>query len=163
MNLYTTDTKVQIKQIKDSCSGKKIVFCCSAFDLLHCGHILMLEDAKNQGDVLVVGLHTNPNIDRTSKNVPIQSYEERLIQIKGCRYVDEVIKYATEDDLYNILLELQPDIRVLGTDWKDKQFTGYDLPITIYWHNRNHNWSTTWLRERIFQMECQKRVQNNDQ
>lgn len=157
MNIYGEDTKIRIKNIKSKYDGQKISFCCSAFDLLHCGHILMLEDARKQGDILVVGLHTNPNLDRSSKNIPIQSYEEREIQIKGCRYVDEVIKYATEDDLYQILRELCPDVRVLGTDWKDKPFTGCDLPIPIYWHNRNHNWSTTWSRDRIYQAEYQKR------
>ena len=157
MNLYSVNTKTQIQNIKNKYPNKRISFCCSAFDLLHCGHIIMLEDAKKQADILVVGLHTNPNIDRSSKNAPIQSYEEREIQIKGCKYVDEVIKYATEDDLYHLLVELKPDVRVLGTDWKDKPFTGHDLPIPIYWHDRNHNWSSSWLRDRIYQAECQKR------
>ena len=146
-----------IKALIEKYKGKTIVFCCSAFDILHCGHILMLEDCKRQGDILIVGLHTNPNLDRINKNVPIQDYEEREIQIRGCKYVDEVIKYDTEKDLYNILLELNPNIRVLGTDWKGKKYTGYDLPIKIYWHERNHNWSTTYLRERIYKAELRNR------
>ena len=146
-----------IKDLLEKYKGKSIVFCCSAFDLLHCGHILMLEDCKRQGDILIVGLHTNPNLDRKNKNVPIQEYEEREIQIRGCKYVDEVIKYDTENDLYNILLELNPDVRVLGTDWKGKEYTGYDLPIKIHWHERNHKWSTTYLRERIYKAELQKK------
>jgi glycerol-3-phosphate cytidylyltransferase len=158
MNLYTQQTETQIQMIKDKYHDKKLVFCCSAFDLLHCGHIIMLEDAKNHGDILIVGLQTNPNIDRASKNVPIQSYVEHEIQIKGCRYVDEVIQYATESDLYKILCELKPDIRVLGTDWLGKPYTGHDLPIPVHWHNRNHQWSTTWLRERIYQAEHHKYI-----
>ena len=149
-NLFSKFTMNQITEIRDKHKGKKIGFCCSAFDILHCGHILMLEDAKRQCDILVVGLHTNPNLDRANKNKPIQEYEEREIQIKGCRYVDEVIQYATENDLMNILYALEPDVRILGTDWKDKRYTGCDLWIPIHWHIRNHNWSTTYLRERVY-------------
>ncbi len=152
-NLFSFETLDQINEIKRKYKGKKIGFCCSAFDILHCGHILMLEDAKNQADILVVGLHTNPNLDRDNKNKPIQTYEEREIQIKGCKYVDEVIMYATEDDLMNILLALQPDVRILGTDWLNKPYTGYKLSIPIYWHQRTHNWSTTYLRNRIYEAE----------
>ena len=147
----------QINTIQEKYRGKTIVFCCSAFDILHCGHILMLEDCKRQGDVLVVGLHTDPTLDRKNKNKPIQEYEEREIQIKGCRYVDEIIKYDTEEDLYNILKELNPHVRVLGTDWEGKKFTGYDLPIKIHWHKRDHQWSTSYLRERVYEAELFKR------
>ena len=157
MSIFSEETTSQINSIKEKYDGKRIVFCCSSFDILHCGHILMLEDCKRQGDVLVVGLHTDPTLDRKSKNRPIQEYEEREIQIKGCRYVDEVIKYATEEDLHRMLIELNPDVRVLGTDWKGKKYTGYELPIKIHWHERSHNWSTTYLRERVFKEE-QKRI-----
>ena len=157
-NLFSETTISQIQDIKKKYKGKRIAFCCSAFDILHCGHILMLQDCKKQGDVLIVGLHTNPNLDRDSKNVPIQEYEERLIQIEGCRYVDEVIKYATEDDLYKILVTLTPNVRILGTDWKGKEYTGHQLDIPIHWHPRTHNWSTTYLRERIYQAEKNKRT-----
>ena len=157
MSIYSEETAQQIREIQQKYNGKKIVFCCSAFDILHCGHILMLEDAKRQGDILVVGLHTNPNLDRATKNKPIQEYEEREIQIKGCKYVDEIIKYATEEDLQTILETLQPNVRVLGTDWKGKLYTGHELPIPIHWHLRNHDWSTTYLRERIYKAEVEKR------
>ena len=156
-NLFSSSTISQINEIKRKYKGKRIGFCCSAFDILHCGHILMLEDCKKQADILVVGLHTNPNLDRDNKNVPIQTYEEREIQIKGCKYVDEVIMYATEDDLMNILVTLNPDVRILGTDWMNKPYTGHQLSIPIYWHQRKHNWSTTYLRERIYQAEMLKR------
>ena len=156
MSIFSEETVSQINNIKNKYENKTIVFCCSAFDILHCGHILMLEDCKKQGDILVVGLHTDPTLDRDSKNKPIQMYEEREIQIKGCRYVDEVIKYATEDDLLKILSLLNPDVRVLGTDWRGKEYTGYKLPIKIHWHERNHNWSTTYLRERVYEAEKNK-------
>ncbi len=156
MSIFSDETVLQIDNIKTKYKNNKIVFCCSAFDILHCGHILMLEDSKKQGDILVVGLHTDPTLDRDTKNKPIQTYEEREIQIKGCRFVDEVIKYATEEDLLKILNNLNPDIRVLGTDWKNKEYTGHKLSIQIHWHERNHNWSTTYLRERVYKAEQKK-------
>ncbi len=126
----------------------------SAFDLLHAGHCLMLEEAKKQCDWLIVGLHDDPSVAPLEyrgkkKSTPIQTLEERYIQLKANRYVDEIIIYRTEDDLYNILKELKPDIRIIGADWKGKKFTGHDLPIKIYYNNRNHSYSTTELRERI--------------
>jgi glycerol-3-phosphate cytidylyltransferase len=163
MNIYSEETKSQIQSIKNKAqkyNHKKIGFTCSAFDLFHCGHVLMLEDAKSQCDILIVGLHTNPHIDRPNKNTPIQEYEERFIQVNGCKYVDEIIKYQTEDDLLNILKELNPDVRILGTDWYGKQYTGHELPIPIHWHYRNHNWSTTYLRERVYQRENKLRKEN---
>jgi len=149
-NIFNKDTVVTIKNLKEKYHGKTIGFTCSAFDLLHAGHYLMLKDAKANCDILIVGLHTNPNIDRSQKNIPIQSLEERRIQLEGCKYIDEIIEYATEDDLLNILIYLRPHIRVLGTDWKDKEYTGHNLGFSkIHWHTRNHNWSTTDLRKRI--------------
>lgn len=157
-NLFSAETLNQIEILKEKYAGKRIGFTCSAFDLFHCGHVLMLEDAKRHCDVLIVGLHTNPKLDRDSKNAPIQTYEEREIQIRGCRYVDEVIKYATESDLRQILLALQPNVRVLGTDWKGKPFTGHDIAsIEIVWHNRDHQWSTTYLRNRVHRAELANR------
>ena len=141
----------EISFLRDKYRGKRLGFTCSCFDILHCGHALMLQDAKEQCDVLIVGLQTDPTLDRSdTKNAPIQSLEERQIMISAIKYVDEVIIYATEDDLLHLLQLLQPDVRVLGTDWKGKEYTGYQLPITIHWHNRNHGWSTTNLRRRIY-------------
>lgn len=150
MNKFSQSTIDQINNIRQKYAGKTIGFTCSAFDLFHCGHILMLKDAKKQCDVLVVGLHSDPNINRKSKNVPIQELEERYIQVEGCKYVSEIIFYDTEDDLLNILRLLKPDVRILGTDWKNKLFTGCHLPINIHWHSRDHEWSTTYLRERVY-------------
>jgi len=124
-------------------------FCASAFDLLHTGHVVMLEDAKQQCEWLIVGLQTDPTIDRPDKNKPVQSILERWIQLRGCKYVDEIIPYATEKDLLNLLLILKPDVRILGDEYRDKDFTGIDLDIPLYFHQRDHNFSSTELRNRL--------------
>ena len=124
-------------------------FTCSCFDLLHAGHILMLKDAKAQCDKLIIGLQTDPTIDRPEKNKPIQSYEERYIQLEAIKYVDEIIKYETEEELYQLLKILRPDVRILGSDYEDEYFTGIELNIPIYYHKRNHNYSTSSLRKKI--------------
>ena len=122
---------------------------CSCFDLLHAGHILMLEDAKSQCDKLIVGLQTDPTIDRPEKNKPIQSFEERYIQLQAVKYIDEIFIYDTEEDLYKKILYFNPDVRILGSDYIDKPFTGDDLNIPIYFHDRKHNYSSTNLRGSI--------------
>lgn len=134
--------------------NKKIGFTCSCFDLLHAGHILMLKDAKKQCDYLIVGLQSDPTIDRPlSKNKPIQTLEERRIQLKAVKYIDEIIEYSTEKDLYKLLITLNPDIRILGSDYKNKAFTGDDLNIRIYYHSRNHSFSSSTLRKNIYTSE----------
>ena len=127
----------------------KIGFTCSAFDVIHPGHILMLRDCKNVCDYLVVGLQLDPTIDRKEKNKPIQTLEERKIMIESIKYVDEVIVYNTEDDLIKLIKKINPDIRILGSDWKEKPFTGKNLGIPVYFHTRDHNWSSTNFRKRI--------------
>ena len=130
--------------------NKKIGFTCSCFDLLHAGHIIMLEDAKKQCDYLIVGLQSNPTIDRPNeKNKPIQSLEERKIQLEAVKYIDEIIIYDTEKELYALLQKRMPDIRILGSDYVNKKFTGKNLNIKIYYNNRNHNFSTSNLRKKI--------------
>ena len=125
-------------------------FTCSCFDLMHPGHIKMLQDARNQCDYLIVGLQEDSTIDRPkTKNKPIQTMEERYIMLCAVRFVDEVVLYRTEDDLYKYLKENKPDIRILGSDYDGKDFTGKDLGIDIYYHKRDHNWSSTELRKRI--------------
>tara|TARA_Y100000590_G_C15299828_1_gene855862 strand:+ start:272 stop:679 length:408 start_codon:yes stop_codon:yes gene_type:complete len=130
---------------------KKIIgFTCSCFDLLHAGHILMLKDAKKQCDYLIIGLQTDPSIDRPkTKNKPLQSFEERKIQLEAIKYIDEIIVYDTEKDLYQLLKKVNPDLRILGSDYKGKSFTGDDLNIKIYYHHRNHNYSSTNLRKKL--------------
>ena len=131
----------------------KTGFTCGTFDLLHAGHILMFQDAANQCDRLVVGLQTDPSIDRPKKNKPIQSVEERKIQLDALRCVDEVIIYETETDLYSILESLRPDVRIIGSDWWEKNYTGCELEIPIYFHHRQHDYSTTNLRKRVKRSE----------
>lgn len=158
---FNLDTIQQIKQIRGIIQDEKlkIGFTCSTFDLLHPGHIIMLKDAKKQCDILVVGVQRDPTLDRPdSKNTPIQSLYERKMMISSIKHVDYCIEYATENDLYNILIELNPDIRILGSDWNGKKYTGYDLSnIKIHWHDRSgHSYSTTNLRKRIYCVEREK-------
>jgi len=148
----------KIKELKTKYKNKKIGFTCSCFDLLHCGHCIMLEDCKTQCDILIIGLQTDPTIDRKDKNKPIQEYEERKIMIESIKYVDDIIEYNTEAELLEILKELQPDVRIIGTDWKGKKYTGCELPINMYWHKRNHEWSTSNLRRRVFKGELSKQL-----
>ena len=130
----------------------KIGFTCSCFDLLHAGHILMLKDSKEQCDKLIVGLQTDPSIDRPlTKNKPIQSLRERKIQLEAVRYVDDIFVYETESDLVDLLKLVKPDVRILGSDYKDKSFTGDDLNIQIYYHERDHDYSSSDLRKKILQ------------
>ena len=127
----------------------KTGFTCSCFDLFHAGHIMMLKEAKAQCDYLIVGLQTDPTIDRPTKNKPIQSIFERFVQLNSCVYVDEVVVYATEKDLMDILLTYSIDVRIVGNEYKDKNFTGKELDIPIYYNARKHSFSTTELRERV--------------
>ncbi len=144
------DMVIDDKAIKiEELGPKKIGFTCSSFDLLHPGHILMLKDCKNVCDYLIVGLQTDPTIDRKNKNKPIQTLEERKIMIESIKYVDEVIIYNTEKDLIELITSIQPDIRIIGSDWEGKQITGGELNIPLYIHSRKHNYSSTNLRKKL--------------
>ena len=132
---------------------KRTGFTCGAFDLLHAGHALMLEEAKSVCDYLIVGVQYDPSDDRPDKNRPVQSYEERITMVRSIKFVDEVVLYETEEDLYNLLKKINPSIRILGADWEDKEFTGHDLPIKLYFNSRDHKWSTSELRKRVFMSE----------
>ena len=128
-----------------------------AFDLLHAGHIKLLEDAKSQCTHLIVLLQSDPSIDRPQKNKPIQSLDERLIQLEAVKFVDQVLVYDTEAQLYQLLENLKPDIRIQGNDWDGKSFTGQDLNIPIYYHDRlSHTFSSTDLRMRVLESESPK-------
>jgi glycerol-3-phosphate cytidylyltransferase len=131
----------------------KTGFTCSTFDLFHAGHVIMLEEAKKQCDYLIVGLQTDPTIDRPHKNKPVQTVFERFVQLKACRYVDEVVVYATEKELLDILLSYPIDVRILGDEYINKAFTGQDLNIELYFNTRRHSFSTTELRQRVIDAE----------
>jgi glycerol-3-phosphate cytidylyltransferase len=129
----------------------KIGFTCGAFDLTHAGHYLMFKECREQCDFLVVGLQTDPNIDRPEKHKPIQTLEERLIQLDSCKYIDDIIIYRTEEHLIKLLKYVKPDVRFLGADWKGKRFTGDKLKIKVVFNSRDHNYSTSNLRKRIYE------------
>lgn len=135
----------------------KVGFTCSTFDLFHAGHVMMLKEAKTQCDYLIVGLMIDPTVDRPgTKNKPVQSVLERFIQVKACSYVDEIIPYGTEKELLDILTSYPIDVRIIGEEYKDKQFTGYNLPIAVYFNSRQHSFSTTELRQRVLDIEKAK-------
>ena len=130
-----------------------IGFTCSTFDLLHAGHVVMLEEAKRHCDYLIVGLQIDPTLDREHKNAPIQSIVERQIQLSAIKYVDEIVIYNTEKDLTDLLLTLPIDVRVLGDEYKTKDFTGKDIAkqrgCKIVYNGRDHSFSSTSLRKRV--------------
>ena len=131
----------------------KIGFVASCFDLLHAGHVQMLREAKEQCDYLIVGLQTDPTIDRPEKNKPIQTIVERYTQLKGVKYDDEIIPYATESDLEDILNMYDIDIRILGEEYREKEFTGKDIcrkrSIELFFNRRDHRFSSSDLRKRV--------------
>jgi glycerol-3-phosphate cytidylyltransferase len=143
----------------------KVGFTCSTFDLFHAGHLLMLEEAKKQCDYLIVGLQTDPTIDRpTEKNKPVQSVFERFVQLEACKYVDKVIPYATEKELVDILLSYPINVRILGDEYAEKEFTGkwecINHGIEFYYNRREHSFSTSELRQRVVAAEVEKGLKN---
>jgi glycerol-3-phosphate cytidylyltransferase len=143
----------------------KIGFTASTFDLFHAGHVTMLEEAKRICDYLIVGIQTDPTVDRPdTKNRPIQSIVERQLQVKACKHVDEVIVYTTEKDLEDLLKTLPINVRILGIEYKDKMFTGKDVclsrDIDFYFNTRDHSFSSTDLRKRVYEAEKGKIEKN---
>ena len=138
----------------------KIGITFSAFDLLHAGHIKMLEEAKSKCDYLIVGLQTDPTLDRPEKNKPIQTVVERYIQLKGCKFVDEIVPYATEQDLEDVLKSFQIDMRIVGDEYAEKDFTGRtyceEKGIELYFNKREHRFSSSSLRKDIAERETIK-------
>ena len=126
-----------------------IGFTCGAFDITHAGHYLMFKECREQCDFLIVGLQVNPNVDRKNKHKPVQTLKERRIQLEACKYIDKIITYKTEKDLVELLKKIKPTVRFIGADWKGKNYTGKDLPIKVVFNSRNHNYSSSTLRERI--------------
>lgn len=141
--------------------GKRIGIVFSAFDMFHAGHVAMLSEAKNHCDYLIAALQTDPTIDRPdTKNKPIQSIVERQIQLSACRYVDEVVIYQTEQDLCDLLLILPLDVRILGVEYQDKDFSGrkecIDRNISLVFNGRDHSFSSSNLRKRVVAAETDK-------
>jgi|TARA_B110000495_G_scaffold203590_1_gene228057 glycerol-3-phosphate cytidylyltransferase len=132
---------------------KVVGFTCSSFDLLHAGHVAMLRDAKAHCDYLICGLQVDPSIDRDNKNSPVQTVVERYSQLNAVGYVDEIIPYVTEQDLEDILAMYQIDLRILGDEYRDKDFTGKDIcrkrGIQLYFNERSHRFSSSDLRQRV--------------
>jgi glycerol-3-phosphate cytidylyltransferase len=152
-----------VKQLKTQ--GKKIGITFSTFDMLHAGHIAMLSEAKNHCDYLICGLQTDPTIDRPdTKNRPVQSIVERQIQLAACRYVDEVVVYQTEQDLVDLLLILPLDVRILGVEYEDQDYTGkqegWTRGIESIFNKRDHSFSSSSLRKRVAWAESERLLKN---
>ena len=138
------------KKLEENLGKDPVVgFTCSAFDLFHAGHVVMLQESKSLCDYLIVGLLTDPTKDRPdTKNKPVQSVMERYIQLAACKYVDEIIPFSSEQDLVDLILTINPDIRIVGEEYKGTDHTGAGL-CPIHYNKRRHSFSTTQLRERV--------------
>jgi len=147
----------------DNMIGKPVGFTCSTFDLLHAGHILMLAECKTICDYLIVGVQSDPSIDRPgTKNKPVQSIVERYVQLSAVKFVDEIIVYNTEKDLEDMLMFLPISVRIIGEEYKDKDFTGKEIcedrNIKIWFNSRTHRFSSSELRQRTYQSELGKNL-----
>lgn len=147
----------------DDMIGKPVGFTCSTFDLLHAGHILMLAEAKQVCDYLIVGLQTDPTIDRPeTKNKPVQSVVERYVQLSAVKFVDQIIVYQTEKDLEDMLMFLPITVRFIGEEYEGKEFTGKDIcesrGVKIWYNSRTHRFSSSELRKRTHEAELSKKV-----
>ena len=154
--------------LPDNMIGKPVGFTCSTFDLLHAGHILMLAECKNICDYLIVGVQSDPTIDRPGvKNKPIQSVVERYVQLSAVKFIDQIIVYDTEKDLEDLLMFLPIGVRIIGEEYKDKEFTGKqiceDRGIKIWYNSRSHRFSSSELRQRTYQSEMNKQVSKKDE
>jgi glycerol-3-phosphate cytidylyltransferase len=153
----------KIKELK--AQGLKIGITFSTFDMLHAGHIAMLSEAKNHCDYLIAALQTDPTIDRPdTKNPPVQSIVERQIQLSATRFVDEIVIYQTEQDLIDLLLILPVDVRILGVEYENKDFTGkkecWDREIELIFNGRDHSFSSSSLRKRVVAAEAEKALRS---
>ena len=145
----------KVINIKDWRREQKLVrgFVASTFDLIHPGYVKMLKDAKTVCDYLICAVQIDPTFDRKEKNKPVQTLFERKEILGSIKYVDEIVEYTSEKELYSLLKTIKPDVRILGTDYKGKSYTGDDLDIDIHWHTRDHHWSTSALRNRVWLAE----------
>lgn len=148
------------KEMKTNDKNQKVGITFSTFDLFHAGHVKMIEEAKRQCDYLIVGLQLDPSIDRPEKNSPSQSIIERYIQLKGSKHIDEVVPYVSEQDLEDILRSFKIDVRIIGEEYRDKDFTGRAYcefkGIEIYYNSRDHRFSSSGLRNQVKNAELKK-------
>jgi glycerol-3-phosphate cytidylyltransferase len=152
----------------DDMTGRPVGFTCSTFDLLHAGHILMLAECKQICDYLIVGVQSDPTIDRPGvKNKPVQSIVERYVQLSAVKFVDEIIVYNTEKDLEDMLMFLPISVRIIGEEYKDKDFTGKQIceerGIKVWYNSRSHRFSSSELRQRTYQSEMNKQGMKKDE
>lgn len=154
-DLFVDDRAENVRSWRTA--GKIKGFVASTFDLMHPGYIKMFKDAKTVCEHFICAIQSDPTTERPNKNRPVQTLEERIMVLEAIKYVDEIVTYETEDELLALLKTIKPDVRILGTDYKGRPFTGDDLDIEIYFHKRNHDWSTSSLRERIYKAEKLKR------
>ena len=143
-------------------NSKRVVgFTASTFDLLHAGHIAMLREAKSICDYLICGLQVDPSMDRPEKNAPVQTLVERWTQLQAVKYVDEIIPYQTEKDLEDILELFHMDYKIMGQEYKDKDFTGKEIcrrrGIQLYFNKRDHRFSSSGLRQRVHNIEEERK------
>jgi glycerol-3-phosphate cytidylyltransferase len=143
----------------------KIGITASTFDLLHAGHIEMLREAKAQCDYLICALQIDPSVDRPEKNQPVQTIVERYTQLEAVKFVDEIIPYLHETDLEDILQMRAITVRILGEEYRDRDFTGRDIckqrDIDLYFNKRDHRFSSSGLRQRVHGLEIKKEVMGN--
>ena len=133
----------------------KTGFTCGAFDLTHAGHYLMFKECKDKCDYLIVGLQKDPSIDREDKHKPVQSLVERMIQLDSCKYIDKIVIYKTEKDLLKLLKKINPDVRIMGEDWKNKPNYSRDLlpEMKVIYNRRGHSYSSSRLRKLVYEAE----------
>ena len=135
---------------------KKIIgFTCGAFDLTHAGHYLMFKECKGLCDYLIVGLQKDPSVDRKDKHKPVQSLVERMIQLDACKYIDKIVIYKTEKDLFKLLKKINPDVRIMGKDWKNKPNYSRDMlpDMKVVYNSRGHSYSSSRLRKLVYEAE----------
>ena len=150
--MFLNKKKLRMELGRDPIIG----FTCSTFDLFHAGHVVMLQEAATLCDYLIVGLLVDPTLDRAdSKNKPIQSVMERYLQVAACKYVNEVIPFQSEADLVDLILTINPDVRIVGDEYRGKEHTGVGL-CPIHYNKRRHSFSTTELRDRVLKAELKK-------
>jgi glycerol-3-phosphate cytidylyltransferase len=137
----------------------KTGFIASSFDIMHPGYTLMLKECRDNCNYLVAGLHENPVWERQEKNSPIMSLHERFLMLKSIRYIDEIAPYKNESELLNLLKFYKPDVRFLGSDYKEVtplKITGYKLCRNIHYIDRFHDYSSSVIRKKIYEAEKYK-------